>query len=226
VIRPGSPAVAEVEGEIACQLHILPADQRGGVAEKLVAWWDRQIVYSLCGKRDRIITRAELQGQISAIIADLEQGKLVADFETISQPQDYEPDGMLARQISLVNGRASDLSNAIREEWKAREQRARWLNGNPAMAATIHDYDLVLTEHWSDRHAQMAEDCAELDEASKCASGLKLLRWSHMEAPTTVRPIAQGWGAAYYVRGSYQVLSINLRVGWHPDYTTLLTAAE
>lgn len=225
-IRSGSPVVSSVEAEIASHLHILPAEQRGSVAERLVAWWDRQVVYSLCGKRERIITRAELQSQISAIIADVDQGKLVPDFETLSQPEYYEPDGMLARQIELVNGKRSDHERAIREEWKAREQRARWLNSNPAMAATINDYDLVLKEHWSDRHAQMAEECAGLDDASKCASGLNILRWSHMDAPTTVRPIAHGWGAAYYVRGSYQVLAINLSVGWHPDYANLLKGAK
>ncbi len=58
--------------------------------------------------------------------------------------KDYQPDGMLARQVKLVDGKVSDLSKAIREEWKAREQRAKWLNGSPAMAATINDYDLVL----------------------------------------------------------------------------------
>ena len=37
-----------------------------------------------------------------------------------------------------------------------------------------------------------------------------------------VRPIAHGWNAAYYVRGSYQVLAIDLKVGWHADYAKLL----
>ena len=95
----------------------------------------RQIIYSLCSKRERIISRNELQHQISAIVADTEQGKLLAEFETISPPDDYQPDGMLARQIKLVGGTQSDHSKAIREEWKAREQRAKWLNSNPAMAA-------------------------------------------------------------------------------------------
>lgn len=226
VIKPDSPTVAEVEKQIAMHLHILPQDQRGAVARRLVEWWDRQIVYSLCGERERIITRAELQAQISAIVADLEQGKLVPEFETVGHPEDYQPDGMLARQIELVKGKPSDHEKAIREEWKAREQRARWVDSNPALAAKINDYDLVLQEHWSDRHSQMVEDCAELEDGKKCTSGLQLLRWTHNDAPTTVRPIAEGWGAAYYVRGSYQVLAINLRVGWHPDFDKLLGGAK
>jgi hypothetical protein len=68
----------------------------------------------------------------------------------------------------------------------------------------------------------MAEGCAELEYKEKCKSGLKILRWTHEEAPNVVRPIAEGWNAAYYVRGSYQVLAINLTVGWHPEYKKLL----
>ena len=76
VIRPDSPGVAEVEQQIGAHLHILPSDQRSTVARQLVEWWDRQIVYSLCGERERVISRAELQSQISAIVADIEQGSL------------------------------------------------------------------------------------------------------------------------------------------------------
>ncbi len=221
-IQLHSPSVGAIEDLIAGHLKILPAEQRPMVAQRLIEWWDRQIVYSICNKRQRVISRAELQHQISAIVGDLEQGKLQAEFETVSPPDDYQPDGVLARQIKLVDGTQSDHSRAIREEWKAREQRSKWLNSNPAMAPIINDYDSILEEHWSDRHSQMAEGCAELEEKEKCASGLKILRWTHEEAPQVVRPIAEGWNAAYYVRGTYQVLAIDLQVGWHPDYKKLL----
>lgn len=225
LIQPGSFAIGAIEDNVAGHLKLLPPDQRPAVAMRLIEWWDRQIVYSLCGKRERVISRSELQHQVSAIVSDIEQDKLVPDFELASPPSDYQPDGMLARQVQLVDGKTSDLSKAIREEWKAREQRAKWLNGSPAMAVTINDYDRVLEEHWSDRHCQMAEDCADLDQKGKCQSGLKMLRWTHEEAPGAVRPIAQGWNAAYYVRGSYQVLAIDLKVGWHADYAKLLGGA-
>lgn len=109
VIRPDSPTVSEIEDQIARHLNILPAVQRPAVAKRLVEWWDRQIVYSLCGTRDRVVSRTELQYQISAIVADIEQGKLAPDFETVSPPDDYEPEGTLARQIKLVEGRPSNV---------------------------------------------------------------------------------------------------------------------
>jgi len=226
VIRPDSPTVAEIEAEIAGHFHLVLPKYRAAVAKRLVEWWDRQVVYSLCGERDRVITRTELQSQIMTIVADLEQDKLVPEFETLGPPEDYQPDGILARQIELVKGKAFDLKRAIREEWKAREQRGRWTAGNPAMKTKITAYDHVLREHWSDRYDEMAEACSGLEDEGKCASGLDLLRWTHNEAPKIVQPIAVGWVAPYYVRGSYQVLAINLKVGWHPDYQTMLGGGE
>jgi hypothetical protein len=84
VIKPDSPAVGAIEDNVAGYLKLLPPDQRPTVATRLVEWWDRQIVYSLCGKRERIISRSELQHQISAIVSDVEQDKLVPDFEVAS----------------------------------------------------------------------------------------------------------------------------------------------
>lgn len=222
LIKQASPGIGDIEELIVKNLTLLPPVDRPKVAKRLIEWWDRQVVYSLCGKRDRVISRSELQYQISAIVGDLEQSKLLPDFEIVAHPEDYQPDGILARQIHLVEGKPSDLSKAIREEWKAREQRSKWLNEKPNMATVIGEYDLVLKEHWFDHHSQMVEDCAEMEENEKCAAGLGVLRWTHEKAPHAVRPIAQGWNAPYYVRGSYQVLAIDREVGWHPDYLTLL----
>jgi hypothetical protein len=222
VIKPNSPVISEIESHVAAQLKILPPDQRPGVAKRLIEWWDLQVIYSLCGKRACFISRVELQEQISSVVADIEDDRILPDYETICPPKEYQPAGMLTRQINLVQGKDSDLSRAIREEWRAREQRSKWVNDNVSMATLIGEYDRVLQEHWSDRHTQMIEDCAKLAEGQKCDAGLRLLRWTHDQAPQNVRPITEGWCAPYYVRGSYQVLAINLTVGWHPDYLALL----
>lgn len=221
-VQPQSPTIGQIEERIANHLMVLPAEHRTFVAERLVEWWDRQVIYSLCGKRSRVMTRIELQRQISSIVGDIETERLVPDFITVMPPEDYQPDGMLMQQILLVEGARSDISKAIREEWRAREQRAKWVDANTAMASKINDHDLVLQEEWSDRHMQMAEACLELDDKHKCQLGLGLLRWTHEDAPGEVPPIGDGWNAPYYVRGSYQVLAIDLKVGWHPDYRDLL----
>ncbi len=222
LIQAGTMPIDEMEAAIAQMLTLIKLDDRASVARRLIEWWDRQVVYSLCKKRPQFISRSELQEYITELIGDIEREELIADFETITQPSDYQPDGMLTRQINLVDGKGHDLTKAIREEWKARQQRSRWVNDRPAMAAKVAAYDYVLKEWWLDRHVEIVEACENLEEAEKRNKGLGLLRWVHNEAPTVVRPIVPGFEAPYYVRGSYQVLAIDLEVGWHPDYQKLL----
>ena len=222
-IKPSSPNIAELPTQIARHLRYTPRDEREEVAEALVEWWDLQVVYSLCGKRARTISRNEMENKISEIISDIEHERLRPDFETVCQPDDYQPDGMLARQIRLVHGTQSDLSRAIREEWRAREQRSKWINERPSMASVVGEYDLVLREQWSDRHSQVVEACEDLDDTERCQKGLGILRWTHEDAPSRIRPIDPHWAGDYYVRGSYQVLAIGLEVGWHPDFLHLLS---
>lgn len=220
--QAGSLPIDQMEGAIAATLTLtLPAD-RAKVAERLIEWWDRQVVYSLCGKRPNFISRVELQGQITVLIGDIAHDRITADFELIANPDAYEPDGMLTRQINLVEGRGIDLTRAIRNEWKARMQRSKWINDRPAMASKIADYDKVLKDHWSDEHEEMVESCEEVDDGEKRSRGLKLLRWSHKDAPDKIRPITPEFDAPYYVRGSYQVLAIDREVGWHPHFAALL----
>ncbi|MEN4937224.1 ABC-three component system protein [Stenotrophomonas sp. TWI1151] len=217
-IHPNSPNIALIESEIAKSLKLLPSEQRALVASRLVAWWDREVIYSLCGQRDRAIAKLEVQAQISSIIGEIESGLLHADFSGAKPPPSHEPDSMLLRQIRLVCGSKTDENKATVEEWRARAQRSKWVEDNPAMASTINRHDEHLCEEWSNRHEQMTEDCQFSGESEKCTKGLALLRWTHEDAPGAVEAIAAKWSAVFYVRGSYQVLAVDKRVGWHPDY--------
>lgn len=74
VIKPDAPTIDQIESELEQHLLILPAAQRPIVAQRLIEWWDRQIVYSLCGKRERVIARNEFQAQVTEIVGELDQG--------------------------------------------------------------------------------------------------------------------------------------------------------
>jgi hypothetical protein len=226
LIKSQSPNIAEIEEQAQKELTIIHVDHRAEVVKRLLGWWDTEIIHALCQKRAPFITRTELQAQIVSAIGDLENGKLQPEFELQMPPGDYQPDGMLARQIKLVEGGNSDLSKAIREEWRAREQRGSWLVSNPAMGSVVNEYDRLLEEEWRDRYNAMVEACEAVSDQTKRQNGLELLRWTHDEAPGKIRPVADGWTATYYVRGTYQVLAIDLRVGWHPAYTNLLKGDE
>ncbi|WP_256587731.1 ABC-three component system protein [Pseudomonas sp. GW531-T4] len=221
-IKPDEVTVSEIPADLSRHMHLLPKEHRLRAAESLLAWWDLQVVYTLCGKRDRVIYRSEVEHTLSSIIPQLDEDKLTADFDMVNHPDDYEADSMLYRQIALVGGKPSDISKAVREQWRAVNQRAKWILEKPQLRSKIASYDAKLQESWSDIHTRMVEDCEACSSEEIASMGLDVLRWTHDSAPKEVEPISSSWSGHYYVRGTYQLLAIDLKVGWHAQYLKLL----
>lgn len=225
-IEAGAGNLNDIEGQIIDLLRHTVREDRSSVAARLMEWWGRTVIYALTDKRSRYIHRDELLEKLTEIEADVSEIRLTPDFENAGLPDGYTPNSMLARQIKLVGGGVTDKRRAVREEWRAREQRARWANEKLSMNSKIAEHDAALIETWQDKHDQMSEDCHGRCEEDKCREGLKILRWSLNEAEKDVRPIVPEWTAPYYVRGSYQIMSVDLKVGWHPEYRILLGDEE
>jgi hypothetical protein len=95
-----------------------------------------------------------------------------------------------------------------------------------AFADELNEYDKKLVEEWRDRHAPMTHDVRDDAEDQQKRAGLALLDWSHNAAHLDVQAFKPGLDVPSLVRGTYQQLAEELRVGWHPDYENLCTETE
>ncbi|PDS29258.1 ABC-three component system protein [Rhizobium phaseoli] len=220
-IKSGAMSITQIEPALADAMTSVLENKRAQVAMLLVEWWNRQIILALSKVRKRAIRRFELVSRYMAIIGDIEHDTLTDYFATELPPESYQSHPMVAQQVNLVGASQAVLDRAVLNEWRARAARSRWSIENPARHEMIAKYDDRLAEEWSYRHVEMCEECGGSAEEDKRSKGRKLLGWSHFDAPNYVGAIAPNITASY-VRGSYQVLSINGRVGWHPDYRKLL----
>lgn len=222
-VQPSASNINEIPKDIAKELKNFPPERREAITEKLMEWWDLQVVYSFCGKRDRAISMLEVQQKIAEIAGELEREDILADFQFIAPPEGHTAPSMISRQLQLVDGTQREIRAAEREEWRARSQRHKWMSERADMAVRIDCYDQLLVEAWGDKHSVMVETHSTATEEVKRASGLELFRWSFNYAHTQIPPFAHNWSGSYYVRGSYQILAVDQTVGWHPDYIVLLT---
>lgn len=221
-LMPGQQNIRQIEEELAKRLTSVLTANQPQVAALMVEWWNRQIIHAHCGKRDKAIHRFELVKRHMEIVADIQHENLVDYFSSEIPPDTYRSHPIVEKQINLVGGTETWLQRAITNEWRARESRSRWSTENPTWQERISKYDDRLTEEWSYKHADMCEDCDGQSDEVKKSKGCDLLRWSFYDAPDKIEDLAPSVTSPSYIRGTYHVLSIDGRVGWHPDYLYLL----
>lgn len=221
-IHPAANDINKIQRDIMTGLTAFPPNQREAISQRLMEWWDLQIVYSFCAKRDRFITKLEVQQRLLEMAGELSRDELLADFQFDAPPDDHSPPSMIATQLELVSCSKAEIRSAQREEWRARSQRHKWMTERADMAVRIYRYDRYLVQEWGDRHEPVVEQHQLAAEDIKRAAGLQIFQWSFSQAHQEIDPFAKNWSASYYVRGTYQVLAVEKTVGWHPDYVKLL----
>jgi hypothetical protein len=225
---PAVSTAADIPGDIAGKLKTcVVADVRLRVVERLLEWWDRQVLLSMIGKRDRRLSKAELLNQIERLIIEHSSRGLPDDVAgLVPEDIDAEMIGVMARQIKLVSGGRERIQRAAIARWRVRTQREKWLSDDLSVAVELDRFDIGLVERWKDRFGPMQHDCSSAEDSKCCQHGLQLLDWSHHYAPREAQPIRPLFTAEYLVQGTYQQLADEKRVGWHPRYSDLLSAQD
>lgn len=222
VLRSGAPQIDELEEIFAKRLDTYPASQRETLSRKTYEWWDRQVLLSFENKRDRFIYRHEILEQLSETSAMLQSETLMDSFSSKQPPAVFHTNEMLAKQCDLVGAKPAMLRRARISEWQARNQRSEWSKEAPSKHSKIVSYDEKLVLEWEYQHETACENMNAGDETSQKSEGLNVLKWALEDAAAEVGSIESTITSPFYVRGSYQVLSIQGRVGWHPDYVERL----
>jgi hypothetical protein len=223
---PDSFTAVDVPKEVAHRLqYCVPPKVRGAVVERLIEWWDRQVVLSLLDQRSRFLTKFELQARLQ---------ELIVEHSLVGLPDEYgdkKPDSVAAetgpvmeQQIIWVKGGNARIQRAAIARWRARNQRDKWLDGDFAAAAELANFDRRLVDTWWGHFGPIKEDCEGRPDDICRTLGLELLEWSHFAALNEIPPIRPHAPHSYIVQGSLQQLAEEGTVGWHPRYKELLAS--
>lgn len=231
-IVAGSFRIDDVQQQMEYRLQragSVRAAIRRSVAERIIERWDRQVALALMGQRTREMRRSELHAMVEDLIREHGTTTLTNDYGA-RVPEDDEfaaaEGSLLERQIDLVDGGPRRVQRAVRDRWRARNQRRRWTDDDASLVVDLKTYDDLLKEAWGDQHGPMCDDCRGLEDGEHRRHGLAVLDWAHDGAPISVRPPRPGWSDGFYVRGMLQQFADELEVGWHPDYLAKLGAAS
>lgn len=222
IVLDASPNIVDLDTELRKEVrwavnreHIEPFLRR------LEGWWLRRAVQQLASESSAPILSDEFESHMDDLREQFKRDALPVDDDILAIKVDTSvyQDAIFVRQLQLIGIGAQRILAAIREYFRAFEQRSRWVREDLIHVGELGRYERRLVEEWQLVFARMKDDLG-----SSAAEELtqKAAREVYKWVEEKVIPIRPNVTEPFVTRGSYQLLSDHLRVGWHPEFLVRL----
>lgn len=219
LVLDGSPNIIDVGDEIARELiHAAPRDQVDHLVERLEGWWFGVVIKALSGAGPSAIPVLAIDQRVDELREEFRRDALPVDYAstypspTVVAELDKRP---FVKQLRRIEVGPRRVEFAIRDYYRASEQRSRWAREELLVGGELESYERQLVEAWEPRHAALVDELTPTCvPAEKVAAGQLLYKWVENEAQFTLRSVRD----RFLTHGSYHILSNRYAVGWHPEY--------
>ena len=226
-VLDGSPNIIDVRDEIARELyHAAARDQVDHLVERLEGWWFGVVVKALTGAGPNAIPVLALDQRVDELREEFKRGALPVDYKTKEPPPaviaelDKRP---FVRQLRRIQIGPNRVEWAIRDYYRASEQRSRWAREDLLVNGELETYEQELVEAWQPRHAALLDELTPTcPPEKKVLLGQSLFKWVEQDANFPLRSVRE----RFLTHGSYHILSNRYVLGWHPDYKSDADAAS
>lgn len=218
-VLDGSANIIDVYEELRHELlHAVAKEHLPLFLERLEGWWFGTVVSALTGTGLAAIPVTSIENKMDELRESFRRDSLPVDYadkapsEAVVAELDKRP---FVRQLRLIAIGAKRVEFAIRDYYRAYEQRSRWVREDLLVDGEIESYERKLVEAWEPRF-EAAKD--ELEDgcpaANKVQAGQKIFGWAETEADFPLRTVRQ----RFLTVGSFHMLANRYAVGWHPDH--------
>ena len=219
VISDRSPDIAAVGGALYEELALtVRRELVGALVTRLEGWWFQRVVEHLLRESDAPIASEELDAELHRIRQQFDDDNLPIDPDLLDVEIDPEAfsSHVFVEQLRLIDLTNKRIITAMRQYFRASEQRSRWLREGFLLFGELKRYDRLLCEEWEIRFDAMAQDLGEgAAEAVMRKAAQELYGWAERDASFPIRLACR---EPFVTRGSLQILSDGRLVGWHPEF--------
>jgi len=213
-----SPTIAELDDCLRAELRWAAEKQHlGAFLSRLEGWWFRRAIQQLQAVGSSAILSREIEAQIDDLREQFKRDALPIDEDILAATVDASGyhDRAFVQQLRLCDIGAQRVLAAVREYFRAFEQRSRWLREDLLLVGELDRYEQRLTEEWGIVFERIKDDLGdETAEEAMVRAAKEVYRW----VEESVFPIRASVTEPFITRGSFQMLSDRLRVGWHPEF--------
>lgn len=190
--------------------------------QRMEGWWLRRVIEHLAKTDSKPILSEELNAETIYLREQFKQDCLPIDDEIMDATIDASgyQDAIFVQQLRLIEIGNARIFHAIRNYFRAFEQRSRWVREDLLLVGELSRYEDRLVEQWDIRFQQMRDELGEkAAEEAKKKEAQALYKWVETGMHHYIRP---GVTEPSISRGTYQILADNQRIGWHPEFVERL----
>ncbi|AUX40167.1 hypothetical protein SOCE26_015660 [Sorangium cellulosum] len=224
VVLDRAPGVLTIDDDLKAEVHWSAETKHlNAFLQRLEGWWLRRVIKQLAaGWQSAGILSAELEAEMSELREQFKQDNLPIDDDLLAFTLDdathaAHDDYRFVHQLRLIDAGRKRVAAAIRDFYRAYEQRSRWLREDLLLVGDLSRYEGKLVEEW-ELVFEAAKDEIEATaaEVAKRKAARSVLAWAE-RATLAIRP---GVTEPFIVRGSFHMLADEKppRIGWHPDF--------
>jgi len=227
VILDAAPSITDIDSELRQEVYWAAGKEHHRVfLERLEGWWLRRVLHQLTHAHDNRIGAFELEAEMSDLREQFKQESLPIDDDLLEFTLDdatkaAHEDSTFVRQLDIIKAGKRRIAAAIRDYYRAFEQRSRWLRDDLIVGLDLHKYEKRLIEEWELIFEAMRDDLGDAStHDAKEQAARSVLSW----AERVTIPIRTNVTEPFVCRGSLHMLSDEVRIGWHPEFRNRLAA--
>ncbi|MDT3680331.1 MAG: hypothetical protein ROZ64_16025 [Burkholderiaceae bacterium] len=216
-----APTVDDLDGELRQEVFwAVDKEHHAAFLDRLEGWWFRRVLEQLSSASGDRIGAVEVEAQMSDLREGFKQESLPIDDDLLEFSLDEatraaHENSPFVRQLDLINAGKRRVAAAIRDYYRAFEQRSRWLRDELVVGLDLRRYEKRLIEEWDLVFEGIRDELgdAATDQAKEEAAR-SVLAWAE-RISICIRPSVT---EPFVCRGSLHMLADELRVGWHPEF--------
>ena len=195
------------------------------IFERLLGWWAEKMIGCLENTEPTFISLDEIRNKILSFILELREDILPIDvteheIQAIKTEKDVQN---IVKQMRLINAKDAKINSALQNYYKSYAQRSKWIKELLIYSEELDAYDRKLTNEWEYQFAEITDNVDNnTPEITKIEKGNELYK-TIMNKDI---PIRSNLNDNSISRGSYNGLSNELKIGWHPEFKKRLMGEE
>lgn len=219
-VHDNSPSIVDSRSEIEDLLNFAaPSGKVTYLVDHLEGWWFAQIVTCLSNSNAPAISLLAMRAKIEEIASSFRTGELYIDPDALAVSKgdlSASDNRIFVKQMRCVELGDESIELAKLDYYRATAQRSTWARENALLDGEATRYDADLVERWTRERLARESSGKPISDDDKKVFGRDLFHWAN-RAQLPFRNRHEQWLCS----GSYQILADSVKVGWHPDHSTM-----